>query len=158
MTPTEKKVSMCDLNPVIEGLIKSGTDVEFTVTGVSMVPTFMHMRDSVILTACDPQKLKKGQIPLYRRKNGAFILHRIVKVHETTYDCLGDHQTEIEKGVCKDAVICVVKGYKRKGKYHECGTFGDRLYVGLWIFLRPLRPYILAAYYKTRRFLFGRKK
>ena len=65
MTPELKAVPMDELSPLITGLIEDGTDVRFTVTGVSMRPLLYNRRDSVVLTACDPQLLKKRLIPLY---------------------------------------------------------------------------------------------
>ena len=142
MKPTLKVVSMDELSPLITGLIKSGTDVTFTVRGVSMQPTFRHLRDTVVLTDCEPENLKKGQIPLYLRENGKYVLHRIIKVNENSYDMCGDHQIEVEKNVPKSAVLCVVKGFTRKGKYHDCNDPGYKLYSSLWMLSRPLRNFM----------------
>ena len=120
MTPELKAVPMDELSPLITGLIEDGTDVRFTVTGISMRPLLYNRRDSVVLTACDPQLLKKGQIPLYKRPDGTYVLHRIIKVGKNSYDMCGDHQWEIERGVDKSSVICVVKGFYRNGVYHSC--------------------------------------
>ena len=87
-----KAVSMTELSSIIVGLVESGTDVTFTVTGESMQPTFYNLRDTVVLTKCDPLKLRKHQIPLYVRSDGRYILHRIVRVNADTYDMCGDHQ------------------------------------------------------------------
>ena len=134
-----KIVPIEELSPLLLGLINDGTDVVFNVTGNSMKPFWYNRRDSVVLTKCDPKALKKGQVPLYRRDNGQYVLHRIVKVKENTYDMIGDRQTEIEYDVPKENVLCVVKAFYRRGKYHSCDEIPFHIYSSIWMFLIPLR-------------------
>lgn len=140
------------------GLINDGTDVVFTVTGNSMSPLWYHRRDSVVLTACDPAALKRGQIPLYKRDDGRYILHRIIKVKKDTYDMVGDHQTQIERGVPKENVLCVVKAFYRRGKYHSCDEVPYRLYSHIWMFLRPVRGVLFKINRFRLKILKGGKK
>ncbi len=139
MSNCPKRVPMDELSPILLGLINDGTDVTFTVTGQSMQPTVYNLRDTVVLTKCEPDKLKRLDIPFYVRENGQFVLHRIVRVHNDTYDMCGDHQYEIERGVPKSAVQCVVKGFTRKGVYHSCDEPLYRIYSFLWAICIPLR-------------------
>jgi hypothetical protein len=67
--------STTELSEVMLGLINSGTDVKITVTGNSMRPMLRHRRDTVVLTSCDVNTLKKGDLPLYVRDDGSYILH-----------------------------------------------------------------------------------
>ena len=157
MSNSPKKMPMQELSPLLLGLINDGTDVTFTVTGQSMQPTVYNLRDTVLLTKCDPLALKKGQIPFYVRDNGQFVLHRIVKVHKDTYDMCGDHQYEVEKGVSKTAVQCVVKGFTRNGKYHSCDEPLYRFYSFIITLLTPFRKPLFAVYRFVRN-LFGSKK
>lgn len=140
---TLQAVNLDDVSPLLLGLINDGTDVKFTVTGNSMNPMVYHHRDSVILTKCDPLNLKKGQIPLYKRPGGQYVLHRIIKVNADSYNITGDRQTEIEYNVPKESVLCVVKGFYRKDKYHSCDEPFYRFYSSVWMFLRPVRIPIL---------------
>lgn len=142
MNPQHIGKSMNEIAPLIEGLISSGNDVEFTVTGNSMAPTFRNMLDTVILTKCDGEKLHRGQIPLYRRADGSYILHRIVKVKKDCYYMAGDNQTETEKNVPKSSVICVVKSFVRGGKVYSCNSLAFRVYSFLWMLILPLRRYV----------------
>lgn len=146
-----KKTPMSELSPLIVGLVNDGTDVTLTVTGNSMRPMLTHLKDTVILTKCDPLSLKAGDIPLYRRENGGYILHRIIKSHDDVYDISGDYQYELERGVPKSSVLCVVKGFTRNGKFHSCDEFGYRLYAFLWRKLFPFRKAIMTAYRKLKR-------
>lgn len=157
MNNQPKKVPMSELSPLLLGLINDGTDVTFTVTGQSMQPTFYNLKDTVVLTKCDPFSLKRGQIPMYLRENGQHVLHRIVKVHKEHYDMCGDHQYEIEHGVPKNAVLCVVKSFTHKGKSVSCNAFGYRLYSFFWCLCIPLRRPVFAIHRFFNK-LFGGKK
>lgn len=138
-----KAVPMEELSPIITGLVDSGTDVTITVVGNSMAPMLRSYRDTVTLTKCDPLNLKKGQIPLYMRQNGSYVLHRIVKVNDSTYDMVGDNQTNVEHGIPKQNVLCVVKDFTRKGKTHSCADLSFRIYSFFWIHTRLIRKFIL---------------
>ena len=146
MNNLPKSIHMEELSPLITGLIDSGTDVTITVVGNSMFPLLCNYRDTVTLTKCDKHNLKKGQIPLYLRQDGTYVLHRIIKVNENTYDMLGDSQTIIERDVPKENVLCVVKGFTRKNKYHDCESKIYRLYSWVWILARPIRKLFLKSY------------
>ena len=148
---TRRLVPMDELSPLIVGLIDEGFDVTLTITGNSMRPMLTHLRDSVALTSCNPAALKVGDIPLYRRESGTYVLHRIMKVHDSTYDISGDHQWVLEKDVEKSRVLCVVKGFTRKGKYYSCGNKGYRLYSFLWRKLFVFRKLIMTAHGKLHR-------
>ena len=151
MTPELKAVPMDKLSPLITGLIEDGTDVRFTVTGISMRPLLYNRRDSVLLTFCYPLLLKKRQIPLYKRPDGTYVLHRIVKVGKNSYDMCGDHQWEIERGVDKSSVICVVKGFYRNGVYHSCKELPYRMYSFFWTLALPLRKFAFGLHRKLKR-------
>ncbi len=157
MSKELKCLPMSELSPLLLGLINDGTDVTFTVTGQSMQPTVYNLRDTVLLTKCDPLTLKKGQIPFYLRENGQYVLHRIVKVHKDTYDMCGDHQYEVEKGVPKTAVLCVVKGFTRKGVFHSCDKPFYRFYSFVITLLTPVRRPIFAVIRFFKK-IFGGKK
>lgn len=151
MRPELKSLPMSELSPLIEGIIESGTDVRFTVTGSSMRPLLTNCRDSVVLTACDPLSLKKRQIPLYKRPDGTYVLHRIVKVRKNSYDMCGDHQWETERDVDKSSVICVVKGFYRNGIYHGCDELPYRLYSFFWTAALPFRKFAFSLHRKLKK-------
>ncbi len=142
-------VAMDELSPMIEDLIAAGTDVTLTVTGNSMCPLWHHLKNSVVLTGCDPYALKKGDVPLYRRADGRYILHRIVRVHKDTFDLAGDAQTEVERGLEKHRIIAVVKAFHRGGKLIPVTARKYRLYVLLWSLVLPLRRIIFKVYGAT---------
>lgn len=146
MNTKKVRVAMDQLSPVIEELITAGADVTLTVTGNSMAPLWHHLQNSVVLTKCDPYALKKGDVPLYRRADGRYILHRIVRVHKATYDLAGDAQTEIERGLEKHRVLAVVKAFERGGRVVQVTARRYRAYVWLWQLVLPLRHFIFKLY------------
>ena len=108
------KVSLDDLMPIIRERLAAGQDIEFFPHGSSMLPMIRDGRDSVILTAVK-SRLKKYDIPLYRREDGKYILHRIIAVGDT-YTCLGDNLFWVERGITDDQIIAVVSAIKREGR------------------------------------------
>ena len=103
-----------EMLPLIEECLAAGQSVRFSPRGVSMLPLIRQGRDSVTL-ASPPEKLKKYDIPLYRRKNGHFVLHRVVRVGDT-YTCIGDNQFVYEKGIEHGQIIAVCTDITRDGK------------------------------------------
>ena len=156
--PTPKAVSLNDVSPLLLGLIEEGIDVTFTVVGDSMSPLWCNMRDSVVLTKCDPLKLQVGDVPLCKRPNGKFVLHRIIKVNADSYDIIGDNQTEIERDLPKSTALCVVKGFNRKGKSYSCNSTWYRFYTFLIVRLRPLCRFTIKFFWKIKNIFKGGKK
>ena len=151
MKPIETQVAMAEVLPMIEESFRQGLTVTLGVTGNSMLPLFRHKRDSVILSACDPLSLKRGDVPLYRRPDGKFILHRILHVKKDTYTLAGDAQHELEVGLPKSCVLAVMTGFTRKGKTVSCRNIGYRMYAACWMVLRPFRPYLFRIASRLRR-------
>lgn len=143
--PQKLTVHLKEISPILKGLIKDNTDVTITITGNSMFPMLHHKKDQVILTKCN-NNLKKGDIPLYQRTDGKYILHRIIKVNsDGSYLITGDNQTSIEKGITSENIIAVVKSFTKKGKYISCNSIYYKLYWKTWIAILPARPYILMS-------------
>lgn len=108
--------SFADVLPVMQEKLESGGEVTFIVSGVSMQPMIINRRDSVTIKKAT-YPLKKYDIPFYRRDDGQFVLHRIVKVQKNgNYTCRGDNQTFNEYDVRDDQVIGVVTAFERNGK------------------------------------------
>lgn len=115
-----------------------------TVTGSSMMPMLHNRRDTVMLSKLTAMP-RRGDVILYQRENGSYILHRVVKKPDgTSCVCCGDNQWREEK-VPLDRIVAVVTGFRRNGKKYDVTHRGYRSYVLLWIGLFPVRkPMILA--------------
>lgn len=147
------KLSLESLSPMLLDMLEQGMKVELVVTGNSMYPMLRHKRDSVILKKCDNYKLKKGDITLYKRSNGQFVLHRIVKVNDSTYDFCGDNQHFIEKHIPKDNIIAVVKDFERNEKNYSCSSLCYTIYWRTRIFSIPFRRLLYRFYHFVKRVL-----
>ena len=97
------------MNEMVE-MIKEviSTDGEFRLypRGTSMLPLIVEGKDSVVLAK--PSLLCVGDVVLYKRQNGQFVLHRIIKIKGDNLFICGDNQTDIEKGITKSDVIAKV--------------------------------------------------
>ncbi|MBE6943663.1 MAG: hypothetical protein E7453_05315 [Ruminococcaceae bacterium] len=121
---------------VVQLQLKEQGVASLVVTGNSMWPLFRHMRDRVLLTP--PASCKKGDIVLYQRENGKFVLHRIIKTEKETCICCGDNQCEKER-IQRDWILAVVTDFERKGKLYSVTSKGYRLYKRVWMGLFQVR-------------------
>ena len=123
--------------------LENGGKAPLQVTGNSMYPMLRSRKDSVLLQTVEGE-LHKGDLIFYRRENGAYVLHRIVKMPGgQAFICSGDNQFEPEQ-VKADQVIARVTEFTRKGKLYKAENAAYRLYVWLWTGLFPVRRPLLA--------------
>ena len=127
------------LVPLFQERLEAGQRVRFSPMGTSMLPMLREGRDSVVLSPA-PKRLSRYDLPLYRRDNGVYVLHRVTEAGNT-YTCIGDNQFIPEPGVRRDQVIAVVTGFRRDGRDHTVTEPGYRLYCRLWHHSRPLRHF-----------------
>lgn len=127
------------LMPLIEEYLAQGKPVKFSPRGISMLPMLRQGVDSVILES-HKGVLRKYDIPLYRRDDGCFVLHRVVKVGKT-YTCIGDNQFVLEKGIRQDQIIAIVTGFYRGTKYYSVNNMGYLLYSRVWHCSRGIRHF-----------------
>ena len=137
MKKIEMFAPMDEIMPLIEEALSAGQSVRFSPTGVSMLPMLRQGIDSVILSPV-PEKLQKYDLPLYKRENGKYVLHRVIHAGHT-YICMGDNQFVEERGLTHDQMIAVVTGFYRGDKKHSVHEPGYLLYCRLWHYSRPLR-------------------
>lgn len=139
-------VWMADFLPAMQQTLFAGGEVSLTITGTSMVPTIRGGRDQVTLAAA-PAALKKYDLPLYRRDNGQFVLHRIIAVADDgTYTCCGDHQWALETGIRREQILALTVYITRKGKRFPVSCRSYRLWVRAWVWARPIRRVVFRAY------------
>ena len=112
-------VPVAEMIPLIRAAVDGGGTAEMTVTGDSMRPLLLDRRSSVRLTA--PDGLRAGDIVLFRRDDGHFILHRIIAVRGDRFDIVGDNQRVPDRDIPREAIIARVAAYDRKGKRWRTG-------------------------------------
>ena len=145
----EVEIRLEELLPVMEMQLKAGKNVRFSPMGVSMLPMLRQKRDSVVLSPVTGP-LEKYDLPLYRRDNGQFMLHRIIKAGET-YTCMGDNQFVPEPGIRQDQIIGVVTAFYREKRSYPVTDFRYRFYCRFWHCTRPLRHFWRRGVGKLRR-------
>lgn len=143
----EHKVKVIDpqqLIPPLLALLEDTPTVPLLISGNSMSPFLAHGRDTVYLSkiTTPPQR---GDMILYRRDNGSFVLHRVYEAG-ATYTMVGDAQTLLEKGIRPDQMLARVTSVCRKGKMLQKGSFWWDFFEKTWIRMVAARPAVRSAY------------
>ncbi len=99
----------------------------YPIVGVSMLPLLRQDRDVVCIEKKTAARCRPGDVALYR-KDGRYILHRVLKVRESDYVILGDNCVAKEYGVTDEDVLGVMTGFTRGGRTHRVDDRGYRLY------------------------------
>lgn len=115
------------------------------VTGTSMTPFLIPRRDTVFLSRVD-RPLRRGDVVLYRRNSGSYVLHRIYRISPQGMTMIGDGQTALEPGIRQEQVIARMTRVIRKGKTLGPGSFWWWFFEKIWLRIIPLRPGICRIY------------
>ena len=146
---SNKTVRLDDIMDVMVEKLNSGGVVTFTPNGTSMLPMLRDGEDVVVLKSVQGRRLHLFDVPLYRRDNGQYVLHRVIDfTRDGSYVMCGDNQFAREKGIRDDQIIAVMTGFFRKGKPYTTQSFSYRVYINFWYYTRPFR----------RAYRFGRRK
>lgn len=125
----KRDVSFSDLLPIIQEKIQKGESFSFLASGDSMLPFLRNGQDLVTLSP-KPETFKKNDVIFYRRENGQFILHRIVKVLESGEMWLcGDNQLYIERKIFPEDVIAILTKIKRDEKVISLTSLSYKCYL-----------------------------
>ena len=120
-----------------EILNKQGTLV-FTPKGNSMHPLLTNGENPVVLEKFNG-RLKKGDIPFYKRTNGQYVLHRIIRVKKDSYDCCGDNQSAIETDVRDQMILAKMVGFYQGETYVSLDEAWVKRYAKRRMASRPFR-------------------
>ena len=139
------------LDTVRELLEQGRTCVPVPVAGTSMTP-FLYPGDTVWLDPPDAA-LKAGDIILFTRPDGRYVLHRIVKCDsDGSFILLGDAQTMRERVDGRHRVHGIVIRASHKGRPLTPKSPRWIFYAQAWRWLEPLRPRLLGLRERLRRF------
>ena len=97
---------MADIAVLIEAAITEGGEFVLYPRGTSMQPFLRENETAAVLVA--PDSIKKHDTVLYRRENGVYVLHRIVKIRRDGYTMCGDNQYVLEHGIQKSQIVARV--------------------------------------------------
>ena len=126
-----------------EEIIEREGSLVYTVRGYSMKPLLTQHKDLVIIKKIT-EPLKKYDVILFK-KNNKYILHRILKVKENSYDTAGDHNWWKEYDVRPSEIVGVLSSIVKDGKEIKPENPSYQLYVHLWCDVYPVRFGILKA-------------
>lgn len=123
-------------------LMRSGSII-YTNVGDSMMPLLRQGKELLIIkrpaewdemsgNGNTANKLKRLDVPLYKRDNGAYVLHRVLKVRKSDYVICGDNRYQREYGISDRNVIGVLTGIVRDGKEISVQDKRYLLYSHLW--------------------------
>ena len=116
------------------------------IAGTSMMPLLKEGRDRVELKPYCHERLKKGDVVLYKKNEGTLVLHRIIKTENGEFfTVLGDHQFNNDEWVNKNQIIAVACGFFIKGRYVTEKTRWYRMYKKIWLCNLNVRRMILAV-------------
>ena len=108
------------MNKKFEDVIAEDGRLVYTNVGDSMFPLIREGNLLIIEAVKEP--LRVGDIPLYQRDSGQYVLHRIVEIKNGKYSMKGDNRADIEKGITDKHIIGVLTGIVRNGKTYPVET------------------------------------
>ncbi len=143
-----KTIAPTEVGDDIVLLLKSGVTVPLVVTGCSMLPFLRPERDTVNLSA--KSEYRRGEILLFRRDDGAFVLHRIRRCYpDGSFLLNGDAQAFCEVVRADQAIASVVSVTRGSVTVRE-DSLSRKIRNMAWYPTRKIRPYIFSAWMKIR--------
>lgn len=129
-------------NSTFEDEIKRTGRIIYANVGDSMMPLIKQGRDVLVISTVNG-RLKRYEIPLYKRDSGQYVLHRILKVRKNDYVICGDNRCNKEYGITDRHIIGVLSGIIRDGREIPVTDIKCRIYAHLWCDLFPVRVLII---------------
>lgn len=133
-----------------EKLFEKGVIVPLRVTGTSMLPLLRPGKSIVWLEGIG-EKVRRGDILLFRRKNGAFVLHRVRKIlPDGKLVMNGDAQSWCEV-IGRESVKAVARRIDIGKISFRADGFLMTLYRLLWTPTYPVRGTLLRFAARVKR-------
>lgn len=124
---------LADAIDVIEEVLAAGGEFRLYPRGESMLPLIVQGKDSVVLKRGFELPAKKNDIAFYRRSNGQFVLHRVMRIEKDgTYTMCGDHQVTLEYGICREQIIAYVSELYKDEKKLKQNSPRYKMYLLVW--------------------------
>ena len=114
-----------------QGLLDNGFII-YGFKGTSMNPLLKSGRDKAYVEKVT-KPLKKGDIALYKRESGEYILHRVMKAKKGVYTFCGDNHFILEPNVAGSQILGVCTGYFKGDKFIKFEkSFKYKVYLIFW--------------------------
>lgn len=133
-----------------EELAASGRLI-YTNVGDSMMPLLRQHRDLMVISKKPEGRLKRYDVPLYRRDDGQYVLHRILRVRTDDYVICGDNRCKREYGITDRHIIGVLTAIIRDGKEIPVTDLRYRIYTHIWCDCFPIRALLLRTKWYLHR-------
>ena len=98
-----------------EKILEKEGQLIYSNVGDSMLPLIRQGRDLLVIRR-QTGRLKKYDVPLYRRDSGQYVLHRVLKVRDNDYVICGDNRWHRETGITDRHILGVLTAIIRDGK------------------------------------------
>lgn len=151
MKEEKRWISSEALFSAVEELLAENRQAIFTVTGMSMWPFLCHGRDQAVVEHCNPETLKKGDIVLFQTVLGNYMLHRVTGLEENRFETTGDGNCFRDGWFSADCAKARAVTLIRKGQKIDCRSPVWKLIFHVWMFLFPVRKYLLCLLVKFSR-------
>ena len=157
----------------IEEILAREGRLIYSNVGDSMLPLIRQGQDLLVIErpkewdevdragAKTVQKLKRFDIPLYRRDNSSvYVLHRVLAIRRNDYVLCGDNRWHREYGITDKNIVGRLTAVVRNGKELPLSGWRYGLYVLLWCRLFFLRALLLkcSAFVRRKKRKRDRKK
>ena len=148
-----KKIKAAEIFALASELIAQGQSTRIAVTGTSMYPFLRDIIDSVEVRRANFDSLSRGDVVIIRRRDGVYVMHRIIKATPQHIYIIGDAQQWIEGPISPDQLVGVVSAIWRKNKKILCTSRWWQIMSEVWLRLRPCRGLIFRIYHKARKLI-----
>ena len=124
----------------------------YSNVGDSMWPFIRQGRDLLVI---EPPRgrLKRLDVPLYKRDSGQYVLHRVLAVRSKDYVICGDNRWGREYGITDRHIIGMLTAIVRDGREIPVTHWRCRIYAHLWCDLFPVRALVLRAVHVIKRLM-----
>ena len=135
----------------IEDVIQKRGFVVTPTKGTSMYPLIKSNCDNVCIARADT--ISVYDVALYKRKNGDYVLHRILGKNDNGYILCGDNQWVLEYNVTEDMILGKLDAWYVGEKEYTVRDKHYKRYVKLWcrsLKLRRIMLFILSLKWRTK--------
>ena len=142
----KNKTKFETIMPLIEAAFDKGESFVFVPNGVSMLP-FIKGGKTCVTIEKYTGGAKKYDIVFYKRDDGKYVMHRIVKIYPDSFGACGDNQWWVEKVFEQQIFATVTSVEGKKG-------------MGGWLYLStlPIRRFIIHVIKYIKKHLGGTGK
>ena len=112
--------------------------VHVVPAGVSMLPLIRGGRDDVIITPVD-REIKRGDIVLFRRDDGANVMHRVFRFPGGRIETFGDGCASPDAPVLREQIWGIAAKLIRDGKTYNLDSAAARAQGYIWWIIYPFR-------------------